>query len=125
MKKLGKAIGALAIAGAIAAGGSAFTAANTLPRTTSVHGYGQETITGVTATTVTYVLNAAKDTVTEVDLVLSGDTTGDTIKIGFNGAAPAACSGAGDNTAVTSTSYACTGLTQAVGTWTSFELIAS
>jgi hypothetical protein len=126
MKKLGKALGAVAIAGAIAAGGSAFTAANTLPRATSVHGYGQETITGVTATSVNYVLSANKSTITAVGLVLDGDTTTDTIQVGFNAAAPATCANAGSYDSTNDeTTYNCNGLSQAVATTNSFELVAS
>jgi len=125
MKKLGKALGAVAIAGAIAAGGSAFTASNALPSPSVVHGYGQQTITGVTATSVTYTLNAAKDTITAIGLVLAEDTTADTIQIGFNGAAPATCSGSGTyDGGDDETTYACV-VSVSVATANSFELIAS
>ena len=123
MKKLGKALGAVAIAGAIAAGGSAFTASNTLPAGSVTQGYGSQTITGVTAQTVTYVLDAAKENILGVDLTLTGDTTSKTIQIAFSGAAPATCS---DNGTFDTdhTDYSCTGLSQAVASATKFALVA-
>jgi hypothetical protein len=104
MKKLGKALGAVAIAGAIAAGGSAFTASNSLPGPTTI-GYGTQTITGVTATSVTYNLNATKDKIVSVDLVLVGDTTLKNIELAWGTGTPFQCDGTPVFT--TSTAYSC------------------
>jgi hypothetical protein len=122
MKKLGKALGAIAIAGAVVAGGSAFTASNTLPAGSVTQGYGSQTITGVTATSVTYVLDAPKENITAVDLTLAGDTTGKTIQIAFSGAAPATCSDSGTFD-TDHTDYSCT-IAEAVTAATKFALIA-
>jgi hypothetical protein len=116
-----KLLGAAALAGVIAAGGSAFTAGNSLPAADAVKGYGSQTISGVTASSVVYNTNTAGDTITSIDLVLTGDTTGKTIQVAFNDAAPATCSGTGVFT--TSTAYNCT-VSQSVGTATKFALVA-
>ncbi|MCU1457213.1 MAG: hypothetical protein JWL73_1305, partial [Actinomycetia bacterium] len=110
--------------GVLAAGGlSAFTAGNTLPANSATKGYASQTITGVTATAVDYNTNTAGDTITSVGLTLTGDTTANTIKIAFNGAAPATCSDAG-TFAAGSTTYTCL-LSQPVDTATQFALVAS
>ncbi len=82
MKKLGKALGAVAIAGAVAAGGAAFTNSNTQPAD-SVAGYGTTTVSGVTATSISYTLNATGTTITKVNLVLTGDTRNNNIGFAF------------------------------------------
>lgn len=116
-----KILGSLALAGVVAAGGSAFTASNSLPAADAVKGYGSQTISGVTASSVTYNTNTAGDTITSVGLVLTGDTTAKTIQIAFNDAAPATCSDAG--VFVTDTTYTCT-VSQAVADATKFALVA-
>ena len=122
MKMLGKALGAVAVVGAIAAGGSAFTDSNTLPAASVTHGYGAQDITGVTAQTITYDLDAPKENITAVELTLSGDTTSKTIQIAFSGAAPATCSDAGTFT-VDHTDYVCT-VSEPVVNATKFALVA-
>ena len=123
MNKSKRFLGAVALAGVLAAGGSAFTAGNTLPAAAVTKGYGSQTISGVAATSVTYNTNTAGDTITSVGLVLTGDTTTKTIQIAFNDAAPATCSGTGAFL-TPSTTYTCT-VSQAVGTATKFALVAS
>jgi hypothetical protein len=131
MKKLGKALGAVAIAGAIAAGGSAFTAGNTGVPATKTLGYASTTITGVTATAVTYVLDSGKENITHVDLTLTGDTTTKTIQIAFGASAssptPVTCVDATNPTGLyvsPSTTYHCA-VTQDVATAEKFVLVAS
>jgi len=119
-------LAALVAAGTIAtvaAVGSAFTASNTLPAAGVDLGYASQTISGVTATAVTYNLNTPKDTITSVGLVLTGDTTAKTIGIAFNDAAPATCSDSG-SFATGSTTYTCV-VSQAVAGTTKFALVAS
>jgi hypothetical protein len=111
-----------ALAGILVAGGSAFTASNVLPAASVVKGYGSQEITGVTATSVTYNTNTAGDTIESVGLVLTGDTRGNVIKIAFNDAAPATCSGTG--VFLTSTTYSCS-VNEAVSDATKFALVAS
>lgn len=124
MNKSKKFLGVIALTGVLAAGGSAFTAGNSLPTASVTKGYGSQAISGVTAKTVTYNTNAAEDTITSMGLVLSGDTTAKVIQIAFNDAVPATCSGTGLFAATTNdTTYSCT-VSQAVGTATKFALVA-
>lgn len=122
MIKIRTLIGAAAIAGAVAAGGSAFTASNSLPSDDVTRGYGSQTISGVTAEEVTYNTDATKETITSVGLVLTGDTTSKTIQIAFNDANPETCSDVG-TFGTDSTTYSCT-VTQPVADATKFALIA-
>ncbi|MDQ1629103.1 MAG: hypothetical protein QOI54_2847 [Actinomycetota bacterium] len=119
-----KLLGALAIAGVIATAGSAFTASNEVPTPSVVKGYGSQTITGVTASAITYNTNAAGDTITSVGLTLATDTTGKTIQVAFNDAAPATCSDAGTYDATSQTTYTCA-VNQPVGGATKFALVAN
>ena len=124
MKKLGKALGAIAIAGAVAAGGSAFTASNTQPAST-VAGYGTTSVTGVTVTSVAYTYNAGRDTITAVTLVVDTDTTGDTIGLAWGAGAAATCSDPGTYDGVgDETTYVCTAA-QSVATASAWHIIAS
>jgi hypothetical protein len=122
MKKLGKALGAVAIAGAVIAGGSAFTASNAGVPATKTIGYSATTISGVTANSVSYTFDTPKENITAVVLNLDTDTTGKTIEIAFNGAAPVACSDAGTFD-TDHTDYTCV-VSQAVATATKFALVA-
>lgn len=106
MKKLGKALGAVAIAGAVAAGGAAFTNSNTQPAD-SVAGYGTTTVSGVTATSISYTLNATGTTITKVNLVLTGDTRNNNIGFAFGADNLTVCDDAG-SFAAGSTTYLCT-----------------
>jgi hypothetical protein len=124
MSKTRKFLGAAALAGILTAGGAAFTASNSLPAANVTKGYGSQTISGVTAESVTYNTNVAKDTVTSVGLVLSGDTTAKTIQLAFNDAAPATCSDVGVYDAEgDTTTYDCN-VNESVATATKFALIA-
>jgi hypothetical protein len=103
MRKSSKLIGALAIAGIAAAGGTAFTNSNT-QATSQVVGYGSTTISGATVTSMAYNLNPAGDNVNTVTLVLGGDTTGSAVSIGFNGGQTTSC---GTGVFSTNTTYTC------------------
>jgi hypothetical protein len=118
-----KVLGAVALVGLVAAGGKAFTDSNTLPSASATVGYGSQTISGVTATAISYNTNTAGDTITSMGLVLTGDTTSKTIQIAFNDAAPATCSDAGTYESP-STTYSCT-VSQTVSAATKFALVAN
>lgn len=125
MNNTKKFLGAVAVAGVLAAGGSAFTAGNTLPDADVTKGYGSQTISGVAAESVTYNTDVPKENIVSVGLVLTGDTTAKTIQVAFNDAAPATCSGTGTFNATTDDStYTCT-VTQTVAGATKFALVAS
>jgi hypothetical protein len=80
--KTKKIVLAVAVIGAIAAGGVAFTAANTVPN--SVAGYGTSTVSGTTASSIHHILSADGTTITHTTMVLLGDMTGKTIHAGFD-----------------------------------------
>ena len=117
-----KLLGAAALVGVLGAGGSAFTASNSLPAASVDRGYGSQEITGVTAESVVYNMNGPEDTIVSVGLVLSGDTTAKTIQIAFNDENPATCSGTGVF-AAGDTTYDCVVNRAVMGT-TKFALIA-
>lgn len=76
---------AVALIGALAVGGAAFTASNTFSGP-SVAGYGNESITGASVTNTHYVLSADGTKIDEVDLTFAEDHVGDTVKAGFGAA---------------------------------------
>jgi hypothetical protein len=79
----------LVVVGALAAGGAAFTAANTIPDTTM--GFGTSHITGATATSLTYTRSADGSTITAATLVFTGDISANTVEAGFNANALETC----------------------------------
>lgn len=109
--------------GAIAAGGAAFTASNTIPDT--VAGYGTSHITGATATKLNYVISSDGTTITEADLVFQGDVSADTITAGFNadnltGCTPGTYDGVNDVTPAS-----CSGFTQPTSGANSFNVLVT
>jgi hypothetical protein len=92
----------LVVIGALAAGGAAFTASNTIPDT--VMGFGTSTITGATATSLTYTRTADGSAITAATLVFTGDISANTVQAGFNTNALDTCAAgtvaAGDTTVV-------------------------
>jgi hypothetical protein len=76
-------VAAIAVIGAVAAGGAAFTASNTVPN--SVAGYGVSTVTGGVVDSLTYGLSSDGSNVTSATIVFEGNTVDDTAEIGFNG----------------------------------------
>lgn len=73
---------AVAVIGAVAAGGAAFTASESLP--TNVAGYGTTTVTGGTVTDLSYGLSTTGSDIVSASLTFQGDITGDTVGIGFD-----------------------------------------
>jgi hypothetical protein len=82
-------LAALVVIGALVAGGAAFTASNTIPNT--VMGFGTSTITGATATSLTYTRTADGSSITAATLVFSGDIHSNTVEAGFNANALDTC----------------------------------
>jgi len=120
-------IAGVALAAALAAGGSAFTASNTVPNKTL--GYGSNTVSGATVSSLAYNLNAAGDNVNSVTLVLTGDTTASAVSLGFNGGTAVSC-GSGTFDAVASkTTYTCNNgganYTQSTSTLTSTNVVVN
>ena len=86
-------IGAVALIGALAAGGVAFTASSNLPTgTNNVAGYDTATVSGATVTSLHYVLSADGTTIDSVVLTMQGDESAHVVKLGFNGGALTTCS---------------------------------
>jgi hypothetical protein len=112
-------IGAIAVIAALAAGGAAFTASNTLPA--SVAGYGSSTISGATATSLDYTLNGDGSQITAANLTFTGDLTGRTVKAGFNSSSLTTCT-VGTYDGTTSTPVTCSGYTQSTSGATTFNV---
>jgi hypothetical protein len=79
----------LVVVGALAAGGAAFTASNTIPDTTM--GFGTSNITGATATSLTYTRTPDGSAITAATLVFTGDISANTVQAGFNANALDTC----------------------------------
>ena len=119
-RKTKRIIGAIAVIAAIAAGGAAFTASNTVPDT--VAGYGTSNITGATVTALHYTLNGDGTQITDAALTFQGDQTGNVVKAGFGTDALTTCTvGAYDSVGGT-TPATCTGYTQSTATSATFNV---
>jgi hypothetical protein len=89
MRKSTKFLGAFAVAGLIAASGSAFTASNTLPAG-GVSGYGESLATGATITTISdTLLSSDNSKLASVVFTSTTDLTGKTVSMTLkNGTTP-------------------------------------
>jgi Cu/Zn superoxide dismutase len=116
-----KALVAAGTIAAVMAVGSAFTASNTIPSTATV-GYGQTTMSGVTATSILY--NTTGSAITSVDMVLTGDTHLLAVDYNFNSDTPASA-GVGVYDGTTATTYHIAGLTETVTSANSFAVVAT
>ena len=137
MSKTRKLLAALVVAGVAAVGVSAFTNANSFDqqgphKAGQVAGYGTESVSGVVAHSIKYVTPGDGSNITEVDLVLAGDTTNDDISYAFNGGAVQPCihtpetESHGTYDGTTYTSYTCTLATpQLTNDVTDFSLVAT
>ena len=107
MRKTHRKMAVIAAAGLVAAGGSAFTAANTVAATSA--GFGAEAVTGFTVSDITYGLTTLSGTATdeEVDQV-SFTLTADTDGTGPATSARARVTGAASSTADDAVYYDCT-----------------
>jgi hypothetical protein len=79
--KTKKIVLALVVIGVVAAGGAAFTAANTVDP--SVAGYGTAIVTGATATSVKHTLSPDGTHIVSTHIVFSADQTGNDVVAGF------------------------------------------
>lgn len=123
MHKNVKVLGAVAVAGVVAATGSAFTASNTVPA--SVAGYGTSTISGATATALSYTLSADGASITASALTFTGNQTGRTVKAAFGTAALTACTVGSFDSVANTTPVTCTGYTQSTATSASYNVAVS
>lgn len=81
MRKNIKVLGAVAVAGLVAATGSAFTAGNSVAN--SVAGFGTSTVSGATVSAVAHTLSSDGDAVTASQVTFSTAQTGRTVVAGF------------------------------------------
>jgi hypothetical protein len=79
--KTKKIVLAVAVIGAIAAGGVAFTDSNTV--VASVAGYGTAHVTGATTTDINHTLAVDGKTITSTVITFDADQTGNTVAAGF------------------------------------------
>jgi len=93
------------LAGALAAGGAAYTNSTTQPAS-QVLGYGTTTVSGATVSSIAYNLSADGSNVDTVTLALAGDTTASAVSIAFNSGASTSC-GTGTYDGTSSTTYTC------------------
>jgi hypothetical protein len=112
-------VAVLVVVGAIAAGGAAFTAANTVPNTTA--GYGTSTITGAVATDIVYGLSSDGTQITSATITFTGDLHSDTVKAGFESSNLTTCS-APVYDGTTSSTSTCSGYTESTATSSSFNV---
>jgi hypothetical protein len=75
-------VAVVVLIGAIAAGGAAFTASNTLPAS-DVAGYGSVTVTGATVSSIHNNVDTAGN-ITSVDLVFSASQANNNVQGGFS-----------------------------------------
>jgi hypothetical protein len=113
-------IGAIVVIAAIAAGGAAFTAGNTVPDT--VAGYGTSNITGATVTALHYTLDADGTHITDAALTFQGDQTGNVVKAGFGTDALTTCTLGSYDSGTDTTPASCTGYTQSTATSATFNV---
>lgn len=112
-------VAVLIVVGAIAAGGAAFTFANTVPPSTA--GYGTSTISGATATDIVYGLSADGTQINSATITFTGDLTHDTVKAGFETNSLTTCS-APVYDGTTSSTSTCSGYTESTASSTTFNV---
>ena len=109
----------LVVIGAIAAGGAAFTASNTVPATTA--GYGTSSIAGATATDIAYGLSSDGTQINTATITFTGDLSNDTVKAGFETNSLTTCSTpVYDGT--TSSTTTCSGYTESTASSATFNV---
>lgn len=92
---------AVVLAGVAAAGGTAFTASNTVAN--SVAGYGTSTVSGATVTNVSHTLSADGSKIESSTVTFEVAQTGRTVKAAFGTSALEACTLAADALSATCT----------------------
>src|SRR4051794_35644268 len=104
MRRSTKVVGAVAVAGIVAAGGSAFTATSTIDHSAKTVGATGQTISGVNVTNVSYTWDSSTDDTSGVDFTIGAPLgTNDTLTVTLNGA-PGSCTVSG----TPATSVGCT-----------------
>jgi hypothetical protein len=104
----------LVATGLVLLAGKAAMASNTVP--SSVDGYGTATISGATATSISYGTSADGATISSVTVVFVGDLTGKAVSAGFNSSALSVCTLGTFNAGANTTTAVCAGLAQNTAT---------
>jgi ribose/xylose/arabinose/galactoside ABC-type transport system permease subunit len=92
MRNITKVFGAVAVAGVVAAGGSAFTATSGIDSSQKYVGAVSQAISGVNVNNVQYTTDGATDTTTAVDFgVAEVLAAGDTVSAALNNGTPVVC----------------------------------
>ena len=107
------------LVGAIAAGGAAFTASNSV--SDSVAGYGTSSISGATATDIHYTLSADGTEINSALITFTGDLSSDTVQAGFESNNLTTCSVPVYNGSTSSTTT-CSGYTESTSTSSTFNV---
>ena len=110
---------ALVLVGALAAGGAAFTASNTVADSTA--GYGTSHITGATATDIKYTLSADGTEINSALITFTGDLSNDTVKAGFESNSLTTCSTPVYDGSANSTTT-CSGYTESTASSSTFNV---
>lgn len=110
----------LAVIGALAAGGAAYTATLTVS-VPPVVGYNTTTVTGGTLVDESYAFNTS-DQITDVTLTFAGDVHSDIVRLGENSAGMSACSTSTAGTYTTNTAFDCGGLTWDAAAFNSLQV---
>jgi hypothetical protein len=113
--KTGRIVAAIAVIGAVAAGGAAFTDSNAMP-TNSVAGFGTTSVSGGTVTSLQYALSGDGYYIDTATIVFQGDVSADTASIGLSDGATVGSDGTTDGTLV-----ACGSGSYVSGTGTTFS----
>jgi hypothetical protein len=121
-------IAAVAVIGALAAGGAAFTntiTGNPVSNGTTA-GYANITVNGATLNDANYSFDSTGANITAVNLTFSGNVSADTVQVGFNGAASLTTCAAGTYTTGTpgTTAVTCT-VSEATASATSLNVLVS
>jgi hypothetical protein len=114
-----KVVAIAVVVGALAAGGAAFTASNTVPATTA--GYGTSSITGATATDIAYTLSPDGTEITGATITFTGDLSNDTVKAGFETNNLTTCAAPTYNGTSSSTTT-CSGYTESTASSSTFNV---
>lgn len=118
-----KIVAGVAAIAALAAGGAAFTASNTVAD--SVAGYGTSTISGANATSIKYTLSADGTQINSAALVFHGNVSTRTIAAGFGSDALTDCTVGSYDSGTDSTPATCSGYTQDTAASATFNVAVS
>lgn len=113
-------VAVVVVIGALAAGGAAFTASNSVQD--SVAGYGTSHITGATATDVHYTLSANGTEINSATITFTGDLSNDTVQAGFETSDLTTCSAPSYDSVSGNSTSTCSGYTESTTSSSTFNV---